>query len=1854
MKQWRKMRQKRLWSILLAIVLVLGMLPLSFDRSMRVYALETPSGPTSGDIGDGNEIHWELTEDAPENWDLVNKGTPYKLTISGSGALPDYRTDTVVPWNSYAPFITTLSIGEGITAIGNYAFDGFASLPSVVIPDSVVSIGRFAFGENSLLADVTFGAGLRSVDYMAFYKNISLTDIQLNEGFETLGSSVFYGCSRLQNVTLPDSLKTMSGGVLQGTRIEEITIPKGVTSIGTGVFRDCRYLYRIQVAEGNSCFQMIDGVLYQMKDGKPYAALALEFQYSDVNLIIPEGTEIIAAEAFYGHSELKTAIMPATVREIGMEAFSYTGITEITIPDLVEKLDQNAFGNTWYLKSVTIGKGLKDIFQTAFWNTSSLTSITVSEENPYLDAVDNVLYSKDHTVLYLYAQGKPKPVYHALNGLQTIGEGAIRGASNLEELYLPETVASITLENNSKLKSIYFCGNAPSLSYPYITGSSSSLIIYKSPESTGWDAAAWNNYTRADWNRENDIELEGSFGDVTWLYEGDIGRVTFKGIGSVPDFSEANPAPWSSYLGDIQTIEVKEGVTGIGANAFAGAVKLLRVETGGGMEVIGETAFAECPMLLFVDIAAIKRIGKEAFRGDAVMESALDLRAAEEIGEGAFYGCESLVSVTLGEKLSSFEKDIFSGCTKLAGIILPESVTAVGEGAFRDCAALRTVNIPASVNVIAAGAFSGCTALCMVYFYGGLPQTWAEDSFSGCTPELKLCYRKGTAEWEEAREDWNGISLRGLDRFYTEQRDHYSFGSDADVFGYADGYRIPRQRFVDVLDSIVKGSYYYALNYRWIGSCFGMTGSSLEFYENPEMKAEYFGDAENLYAVSRPGSGLTKRIEAFQVSQCAKVVSDSIRDHMGQYRKLIQRVEEFERSGGLSVDAEASPVVMEIYGLFGSHAVVPVSVKQEADVAYTMKIYDPDYPSELQTLKILKDYSGISYGWYFDASYVDYTTLADVMKGVTLYGGEEDTSFCLSVNQKDVNISNAAGISLDKMEGAYEQRLVSGGKEDVFGGIRSFVLPEDTYKISGGSTEGEDEAETGEGIRFFFAGQDVFAEIASTDSAATLTISRETDGDAGVSMNLKSQEEGQMAVVTLVNSVGMEHELEIVGTDMTISVSDNSFTVEPGEGGSVSIDGELAEVQDGKAGSAFAGQTGAFFKIKELESEVACDEENRLSGTVRADLAVNCASDTDATVRVVYRDAAGKQAAVYMENQTFHPGVKDGFEISFERIATNFTEREGEVSLTCRLEIETADGKVSSAEINSLKVALTKKPEDTITIKSLESEVSCDMENRLKGTVHAAVDADCSTEKNVTVRAAYLDETGKQIAVYTENQTLRPGTDQALDFAFEQLAADFTETEGEVTLTCRFEIETADGKISHAEKNGLKVKLTKKAEDTITINSLESEVSCDGENRLKGTVHAAVDADSSSEKPVTVRVIYLDETGKQTAVYTENKILQPGKNQALDVTFEQLAADFTETEGEVTLTCRLEIEAADGKIICSEEKGLKVTLTKKTEDTIIIKDLETEVSCDKENRLKGTVHAVVDTDCEAEKNVIVRVIYLDKNGKRTAVYTENRTFNQGKDQTLDLIFEQLAAGFAEAEGEITLTCRLEIETADGKVSHAEKNGLKVTLTKKDSDENPGGTTGGDTGKNPGGTSSGNKQDNTTVKAERIKVSASLTKVAAGKKTELKVSISPKNATNKKVKYTVSDPNYATVKNGIVTVKKAGAGKTVTITATAEDGSGAKGTVKIRIMKHAVKRIQIKNAKKYLKVNKTMKLKAVVNTTGKKANKKLKWISSNNKYAVVDKNGKVTAKKGGKGKKVIITAVSTDGTNRRAKVKIKIK
>jgi len=163
------------------------------------------------------------------------------------------------------------------------------------------------------------------------------------------------------------------------------------------------------------------------------------------------------------------------------------------------------------------------------------------------------------------------------------------------------------------------------------------------------------------------------------------------------------------------------------------------------------------------------------------------------------------------------------------------------------------------------------------------------------------------------------------------------------------------------------------------------------------------------------------------------------------------------------------------------------------------------------------------------------------------------------------------------------------------------------------------------------------------------------------------------------------------------------------------------------------------------------------------------------------------------------------------------------------------------------------------------------------------------------------------------------------------------------------------------------------------------------------------------------------------------------------------------------------------------------------------------------------------------------------------------------------------------------------------------------------------------------------------------------KVAAGRMLYLTSCVYPMDATNKNIIWTSSNKKYATVSSsGVVTTNKAGAGKTVTITATAKDGSGAKATYKIKIMKHKVKSVKLKASKKTVKAGKTVKIKSTVKTTGKKVNKTLKWTSSNTEYATVTSKGVVKTKKAGKGKTVTITAMSTDGTNKKAKIKIKIK
>ena len=140
---------------------------------------------------------------------------------------------------------------------------------------------------------------------------------------------------------------------------------------------------------------------------------------------------------------------------------------------------------------------------------------------------------------------------------------------------------------------------------------------------------------------------------------------------------------------------------------------------------------------------------------------------------------------------------------------------------------------------------------------------------------------------------------------------------------------------------------------------------------------------------------------------------------------------------------------------------------------------------------------------------------------------------------------------------------------------------------------------------------------------------------------------------------------------------------------------------------------------------------------------------------------------------------------------------------------------------------------------------------------------------------------------------------------------------------------------------------------------------------------------------------------------------------------------------------------------------------------------------------------------------------------------------------------------------------------------------------------------------------------------------------------LQVSVLPATATNQKFIWTSSKKKYATVnQEGKVTGKKAGIGKKVKITATATDGPGKSATCTVTVIRK-VKKIVI-SGKSIIKAGSKTKLKAKVSPSNATI-KKVKWTSSQKKYATVNSKGVVKTKKSAKRKSVLITAKATDGS-----------
>lgn len=316
----------------------------------------------------------------------------HSLVIAGSGDMYLFISEKDVPWYNFRGEIVSITLPQGVTSIGNYAFMSSTSLTSVTIPNSVTAIGNAAFWDCIGLTSFTIPNSVTSIGNYAFYNCSSLISVTIGKGVTDIGVSAFLNCSSLTSVTIPNSVKSIGGGsfascsglasiiVESGNNIydsrnncnaiiesnnntllfgcKNTVIPNSVTSIGRGAFNGCSGLTSVSIPQsvtsiGDNAFNNCSGLsAVYISDLAAWCNLTFSYNYNN--------------PLYYAH----------TLYLNGEE------IKDLIIPNNVTTIGKYVFNNCSVLNSVTIGNNVTSVGNGAFQNCSNLTSVTSLNPQP--------------------------------------------------------------------------------------------------------------------------------------------------------------------------------------------------------------------------------------------------------------------------------------------------------------------------------------------------------------------------------------------------------------------------------------------------------------------------------------------------------------------------------------------------------------------------------------------------------------------------------------------------------------------------------------------------------------------------------------------------------------------------------------------------------------------------------------------------------------------------------------------------------------------------------------------------------------------------------------------------------------------------------------------------------------------------------------------------------------------------------------------------------------------------------------------------------------------------------------------------------------------------------------------------------------------------------------------------------------------------------------------------------------------------------------------------------------------------------------------------------------------------------
>ena len=392
---------------------------------------------------------------------------------------------------------TSPSNMDGVQKVEQEQFKFCDTLEEITIPRTVNTIEKEAFCACDKLQRVEFESDsqLTAIENNAFYRTKELKQINLPTSLREIGDYAF-SRSGLIEIVIPEGVTSIGNNVFEEcTSLTTITVPATTTTIGAAAFYNCQSLHEIVVHPENPVYCSVDGVLYnkdmtelifcppkaQFQEFPTSVTTIREMAFSyynkNINVFIPatitnigarafelsniasvvfaEDTQIktlpegvfsccrnlseftipqsiekIDNEAFRDCNHLDNLIIPANVKSIGYAAFTHTGITQLTLPETVEEYDLAAFSGCYGLTKVQLPNNMESIPQGIFRDCTSLTEIAIP------NSVKEIQSSAFSGCTSLQKIELPDTV-------EIIGGFAFQDCHNLLEINLPPQITSI-------------------------------------------------------------------------------------------------------------------------------------------------------------------------------------------------------------------------------------------------------------------------------------------------------------------------------------------------------------------------------------------------------------------------------------------------------------------------------------------------------------------------------------------------------------------------------------------------------------------------------------------------------------------------------------------------------------------------------------------------------------------------------------------------------------------------------------------------------------------------------------------------------------------------------------------------------------------------------------------------------------------------------------------------------------------------------------------------------------------------------------------------------------------------------------------------------------------------------------------------------------------------------------------------------------------------------------------------------------------------------------------------------------------------------------------------------------------